>query len=44
MFPMNGVTWTISTLAFFYFVFPFLAPRLQRAVVPGQERVAAVCM
>ena len=70
-FPLNGVTWTISTLMAFYVLFPFLAPRLQRsvppgqvcdvracvmlssvrcscvcdgAVLPGQERVAAICM
>ena len=43
-FPVNDVSWTISTLAFFYIFFPFLAPRLQRGVVSGQERVAAICM
>ena len=43
-FPLNGVTWTISTLMAFYVLFPFLAPRLQRSVMPGQERVAAICM
>ena len=71
-FPLNGVTWTISTLMAFYVLFPFLAPRLQRSVppgqvcdvcacvmlfsvercsfvcdglvLPGQERVAAICM
>lgn len=28
--PPNGVMWTISTMAFFYLVFPCLVPRLQR--------------
>lgn len=27
--PFNGVTWTISTMAFFYFCFPMLVVRLQ---------------
>ena len=28
--PHNGVCWTISTMMFFYMVYPWLAPRLQR--------------
>jgi hypothetical protein len=28
--PMNGVLWTISTMAFFYCMFPHLIVRLQR--------------
>eukprot|EP01046_Picozoa_sp_COSAG06_P007371 COSAG06_NODE_360_length_16832_cov_9.250209_3_plen_327_part_00 len=28
--PPNGVTWTISTMMFFYVVFPYLLPRIQR--------------
>jgi peptidoglycan/LPS O-acetylase OafA/YrhL len=30
MGPTNGVLWTISTMAFFYVVFPFLEPVLQK--------------
>lgn len=42
--PLNEVTWTISTLMSFYLVFPYLAPRLQRSVQAGNERVAAMCL
>ena len=28
--PPNGVTWTISTMSFFYIVFPDVLPRMQR--------------
>jgi hypothetical protein len=42
--PVNGVTWSISTIRFFFFSFPFLAPRLQRGVPAGQERVAVICL
>ena len=42
--PLNEVTWLVSTLMAFYVLFPFLAPRVQRSVLPGQERVAAICL
>ena len=42
--PVNSVTWSIATMGFFYFSFPFLAPRLQRGVRAGQERVSAICL
>jgi peptidoglycan/LPS O-acetylase OafA/YrhL len=42
--PVNGVTWSISTMGFFYFSFPFLDPRLQRGVPAGQERVTVICL
>jgi len=42
--PVNGVTWSIATMGFFYFSFPFLAPRLQRGIPAGQERVTAICL
>lgn len=29
-FPPNGVTWTISTMMFFYVIFPYILPRMQR--------------
>ena len=35
--PLNEVTWLVSTLMAFYVLFPFLAPRVQRSVLPGQE-------
>ena len=28
--PPNGVCWTISTMSFFYWVFPYALPRMQR--------------
>jgi peptidoglycan/LPS O-acetylase OafA/YrhL len=28
--PINGVTWTITTMGFFYMVFPCMLPRLKR--------------
>ena len=44
IWPVNGVTWSLTTMGFFYFSFPFLTPRLQRGVPAGQERVAAICL
>ena len=28
--PPNGVTWTICTMSFFYMVFPYILPRMQK--------------
>jgi hypothetical protein len=34
--PPNGVTWTITTMSFFYWVFPYLLPSFQR--MSGERR------
>jgi hypothetical protein len=34
--PPNGVTWTITTMTFFYAVFPWMLPRMQ-ALTPAQR-------
>ncbi len=39
--PLNGVTWTISTMTMFYLVYPSLAPRLQRLKV---DKLRSFCV
>ena len=34
--PPNGVTWTICTMSFFYWVFPYILPTMQR--MSGERR------
>jgi peptidoglycan/LPS O-acetylase OafA/YrhL len=39
--PLNGVTWTITTMSFFYLIFPWILPTMQ-GMTPEQRRVAIV--
>eukprot|EP01052_Picozoa_sp_SAG31_P021760 SAG31_NODE_1699_length_7499_cov_5.315135_3_plen_147_part_00 len=39
MSPLNGVTWTISTMFFFYWLFPDVVGRLQR-YTPDQLKLS----
>ena len=35
--PANGVCWTITTMSFFYWTFPWLLPPMQR-LTPGKHQ------
>jgi peptidoglycan/LPS O-acetylase OafA/YrhL len=36
--PPNGVCWTICTMSFFYWVFPFILPAMQRMTTDSRRR------
>lgn len=39
-FPLNGAAWTISTMFFFYLVYPAIAPRMHRVPSTREEPLA----
>eukprot|EP01048_Picozoa_sp_COSAG05_P006961 COSAG05_NODE_474_length_9484_cov_8.277784_1_plen_612_part_00 len=41
--PPNGVCWTITTMSFFYWCFPFLLPRWQRMPVESRNAWIVNC-
>jgi peptidoglycan/LPS O-acetylase OafA/YrhL len=41
--PLNGVTWTITTMSFFYLVFPWMLPPMQRMSPTARRRAIVVC-
>jgi len=36
--PANGVCWTITTMSFFYWTFPWLLPRMQEMTAEARNR------
>lgn len=41
--PLNGVTWTITTMSFFYLMFPWMLPPMQRLTPTQRRRGIVVC-